>query len=63
MDWIAIGKWIAGVIVAAIAAGIVFKFTVNRRNYSKSSIRVTSQKNLKAGGDIIGGDSVKKNSK
>lgn len=63
MDWIAIGKWAAGILAAAIAAGIVIKFTVNRHNSSKSSIRVTSQKNNKAGGDIIGGDSVKKTTK
>lgn len=60
MDWIAICKWAAGALAAAIGTGIVIKFTVNRHNSSKSSIQITSQKNNKAGGDIIGGNSVKK---
>ncbi|MBQ0960223.1 hypothetical protein KAK06_14810 [Ideonella sp. 4Y11] len=63
MDWVAIGKWAAPIIAAIIAAGIAFKFTIDRRKSSKSSVRITSQKNNKAGGDIIGGDSVKKNAK
>lgn len=60
MDWLAIGKWVAGIIVAAVGAGIVFKLTVSRRSSSNSSVRITSQKNNIAGGDIVGGDKTTK---
>jgi hypothetical protein len=55
MDWMEIGKWVAGI----LAGGVVFKFVSNRISSKKSSIRITSQKNNSAGGDIVGGDSTK----
>jgi uncharacterized protein involved in exopolysaccharide biosynthesis len=63
MDWVSVGKWVAGIIATVVAAGVVLKFTVNRSNSSTSSVRITSQKGNNAGGDIIGGDSVKKTTK
>ncbi|WP_156162574.1 hypothetical protein [Burkholderia sp. MSHR3999] len=63
MDWQAIGKWVGVVIAAAVAAGLVVKLTISLRRSSKSSVRVVSQKNNRAGGDIIAGNSVKKNAK
>lgn len=63
MDWQAIAKWVGVVIAAAVAAGLVIKLTISHRRSSKSSVRVVSQKNNRAGGDIIAGDSVKKNAK
>ncbi|WP_143135416.1 hypothetical protein [Burkholderia ubonensis] len=63
MDWQAIAKWVGVVIAAAVAAGLVVKLTISLRRSSKSSFRVVSQKNNRAGGDIIAGNSVKKNTK
>ncbi|MDF3081480.1 hypothetical protein [Burkholderia sola] len=63
MDWQAIAKWVGVVIAAAVAAGLVIKLSVSLRRSSKSSVRIVSQKNNRAGGDIIAGDSVKKNAK
>ncbi|WP_157654315.1 hypothetical protein [Burkholderia ubonensis] len=63
MDWQAIAKWVGVVIAAAVAAGLVVKLTISLRRSSKSSVRVVSQKNNRAGGDIIAGNSVKKNTK
>lgn len=60
MDWLTIGKWVAGIVAVAVGAGIVFKLTVSRRSSSDSSVRITSQKNNIAGGDIVGGDKTTK---
>jgi len=59
MDWSEIATWVAGVVALGIGGGLVFRF-VSSKN---TSVRVTSQKNNRAGGDIIGGDSVKKTDK
>lgn len=63
MDWFEIVMWAAGVIAAIIAAGLVIKLTITRKSSSDSSVRIVSQKNNQAGGDIIAGDSVKKDRK
>lgn len=59
MDWSEIAKWVAGIVALVFGGGLAFKF-VSSRN---TSVRMTSQKNNKAGGDIIGGDSAKKTGK
>ena len=63
MDWLSIGKWIAGIVAVIVTAGIVIKVVVSTRNSKSKSTRFVSQKNNRAGGDIIAGDSMKKNSK
>ena len=56
MDWTEIGKWIGGIIAAAVATGLVFKFAFVRKS-SKTS-RTVTQTNNRAGRDIVGGDSI-----
>ena len=65
MDWELIGKWLAGIIAAVVASGIVIKITrrTSNRSSNKSSTRIVSQKNNHAGGDIVAGNSIKKNNK
>lgn len=58
MDWGTIGKWIAGLVVAATAAGIAIKFVFVRKNTNGNS--TTTQNNNRAGRDIIGGDKIDK---
>lgn len=60
MDWEVIGKWVAGIVAALVASGVVVKLVVMRRISNRSSIRVVSQKNNIAGGDIVAGNSAKK---
>lgn len=60
MDWEVIGKWVAGIVAALVASGVVVKLVVMRRTSNRSSIRVVSQKNNIAGGDIVAGNSAKK---
>lgn len=61
MDWLEFLKWAGTGIAAAVAGGFVYKRVTTRK--STSSIRLVSQKNNRAGGDIIAGNSVKKNTK
>lgn len=63
MDWHEILKWAAGAIAALVAGGIVIKLTFNRKHTATGDVRITTQNNNKAGGDIIGGDSTKKTGK
>ena len=58
MDWIELAKWGGGILAAAIAGGFVFKRVTTRR--SANSVRIVSQKNNTAGGDIVAGNSIKK---
>jgi|GEM_PF-2898150 len=60
MDWTEIWKWIAGVIAALIAGGLVIKLAFTAKSSKRKSVRVVVQKDIKAGGDVIGGDSIKK---
>jgi hypothetical protein len=61
MDLILLAKWAIGVIAAAIAGGFAYKRVIT--NKSKSSFNIVSQKNNRAGGDIIAGNSVKNSNK
>lgn len=63
MELVTIVKIVAGVLIALFAVGVVIKITANWNDSSNRSMRITSQKNNKAGRDIIGGDSIKKTSK
>ncbi|WP_238913010.1 hypothetical protein [Achromobacter insolitus] len=59
MDWSEIGKWLAGIIAAVVAGGLTLKLVSYRLTSKKTRVHITSQKNNSAGGDIIGGNSVK----
>lgn len=61
MDWLEIAKVVGAVIAAVVGGGLVLK-KISKRN-SRSDIRIVSQKNNTAGGDIVAGDSSKKNLK
>lgn len=50
MNWIEIGKWVLAALCAVAAAGLVFKFSVNRKSSS------VVQKGNTAGGDIVAGN-------
>lgn len=58
MDWKSVGLWVAGVIAALSAAGFVIRFMSVRK--SSRSSRTVTQKNNRAGRDIIGGDKIDK---
>lgn len=52
--------WVGAVVAALVAGGFVIKFAINKKNSKIGDVRITTQSNNTAGGDIIGGDSVKK---
>ena len=58
MDWLTIGKWVAGIVAAIAAAGFVFRFVFVRK--SSDGNKTVSQVNNRAGRDIIGGDKIDK---
>lgn len=60
MDMTELGDWALKVLAALAVGGLVVKFAISRRDSKRSALRITSQRNNVAGGDIIGGDSVKK---
>lgn len=47
-------------VAAALAGGFVWKWTVTNTAKKKSNVRIVSQKNNTAGGDIVAGDKVTK---
>lgn len=61
MDLLEFAKWAGGAIAAILAGGFVYRRVTTRS--SRSSFRVVSQKNNRAGGDIVGGNSTKINKK
>lgn len=63
MDLADVWKWVAGAVAALVTGGVVFKLTSSSRSSKDSSVRVVTQNNNRAGGDIIAGDSIKKTSK
>lgn len=62
MEWSTIGTVIAA-IVGAIAGGLAIKTMIFNRQSKKTDIRIVSQKNNLASGDIVAGDSTKTNTK
>jgi hypothetical protein len=58
MEWQEAGKWIAGLIAAAVGGGLVFRFVFVKKN--NNSERSITQNNNRAGRDIIGGDKIDK---
>jgi len=61
MGWFEIARLAGVVVAAAVAGGLVYKRVVTRK--SSTNIRVVTQNHNTAGGDIVGGDSVKRNIK
>lgn len=58
MDWVTVGKWLAGIVAAIAAAGVVVRFVFVRK--SSHGNRSVTQTNNHAGRDIIGGDKIDK---
>lgn len=56
MNWLEIGKWVVGIIVAIVGGGLIFRFAFVRKSHN--SERTVTQKNNRAGRDIIGGDKI-----
>lgn len=60
MDMTDLGNWALKALAVLAAGGLVIKFAISRRDSKRSALHITSQKYNVAGGDIIGGDSVKR---
>lgn len=58
MDWQEVGKWVVSLVAAAVGGGLIFRFVFIKKN--SSSERTITQKNNRAGRDIIGGDKIDK---
>jgi len=58
MNWQEMGKWVAGIIAALVAGGLVFRFVLIRK--SGNNQRSVTQTTNRAGRDIIGGDKIDK---
>lgn len=58
MDWEIVGKWLAGLVAAAVAAGITFRFVFVRKNTRGNSSVI--QTHNRAGRDIVGGNKINK---
>ncbi len=52
-------KWVGGIVAAIAATGLIVKVAINKRK-SKNDVRVVNQTGNIVGGDIIGGDSIKR---
>ena len=63
MNWSEITLAVIAAIVAIVSGGIVIKKITNNNSSEKKSTRIVSQKDNIAQGDIIAGDSVKKNTR
>ncbi len=57
MDWL---KYVVAAL-ATIAAGWTVKVAISNRSKHSKRTTITSQKNNRAGGDIVGGDMYKNN--
>lgn len=56
MDPQEIWKWFAGIVAAIVGGGLIFRFVFVKK--SQKLKRTVTQKNNRAGRDIIGGDKI-----
>jgi len=63
MDWEMLGKWAAAIVSILVASGLVIRVAISRRTSKRSNVRIVSQKNNIVGGDMIAGNSFKRNNK
>lgn len=62
MEWSSISAIILAVI-GVLATGFTIKTIISNRSKRNTNVRIVSQKNNTAGGDIVAGDSTKTTSK
>lgn len=62
MEWSNISAIVLG-IIGVLAAGFTIKTIILNRSKKNTNVRIVSQKNNTAGGDIVAGDSTKITSK
>lgn len=62
MEWSNISAIVLG-IIGVLAAGFTIKTIISNRSKKNTNVRIVSQKNNTAGGDIVAGDSTKITSK
>lgn len=56
MAWTEILAWAAGVIAAVVGTGFTLKLIISNKKIDKSQTIKVTQKNIQAGGDVVGGN-------